>query len=202
MVVEACVPEAAGRVSQPGPSTLGCACPRPGSFPVPFSPRGKSGSKIPTFHPPHISGTWWAVGRLLFSQWCDGCPGSMAGWRPEPRSTCVRPQAAVTPSLTLSPRKACGSLRQGPGGQAAAPSPWPRMRSMSMLHAAPSLWPTASTCFLHNYVRGTWGTVLQEPQFGWGARRASLFPGFLCGPGARLGAFLRLRFPFVNCKDG
>lgn len=107
------------------------------------------------------------------------------------------PQAAVTPPLTLSPRKARGSLRQGRGVRWQLLL-WPRARSMSMLHAAPSPWPTTSTCFLHNYVRGSWGTVLQEPLFGWGARRASLSPGSLRGPGARLSAFLRLRFPRVN----
>lgn len=154
VAMEACVPETAGRVPQPGPLQSGLCLPKAWLFSQsPSPPGGKVVLKYPrSTHRTH---------RALGGQWGDGCPGSMAGsCLLEARAQvypCKAPRQRSLP-LTLGPREACGSLRQGRGGQAAAPSPWPRARSVSMLHATPSLspWPTASTCFLHNYVKGTW----------------------------------------------
>lgn len=162
----------------------GLCCPRRGSFPSPLL-RGKCGSKTPTFQPPHTSGTWWAVGaspspRGVRLPWIHG-------WfcLPEARAQVYParpPGSSRSPSLSASGRAV--EVRRQP--------PLPGLgESMSTLHASlPPPWPTASTCFLHMM---DMGTVLQEPQFGWGARRASLPPGSLRGPGAGLWACLRLR---------
>lgn len=76
-----------------------------------------------------------------------------------------------------------------------------------MLHSAASTIPLVHCIHLLSPLlrerdQGTWGTALQEPEFGWGARRASFTPGSLRESGARLCAFLRLpTFPSVNYKE-
>lgn len=161
VAVEACVPQTAGRVPQPGPLHSGLCLPKAWLSPSPGSllllPRS-------THHTHLALGGQWDV-----SHSPSGVMAALDPWLvrgQNPGLPMRGPQAAVTPPLT-QPQESLWQPQAGPWSQAAAPS---LALGEVHVHAAchPLPWPTASTCFLHNDVRGTWGTVLREPLLGWG----------------------------------
>lgn len=154
VAVEACVPQTAGRVPQPGPLHSGLCLPKawlspsPGSLLLPLS----------THHTHLALGGQWDV-----SHSPSGVMAALDPWLVRGQSPCEAPRQQ---SLPLS-QESLWQPQAGPWSQAAAPS---LALGEVHVHAAchPLPWPTASTCFLHNDVRGTWGTVLREPLLGWG----------------------------------